>query len=132
MQDPDAAAEVTVTAVERLGVDAAIIFADILLVLEPLGVGLEFTQGDGPVIAPSGAHGGRRRRARRRRPAGALDYVYEAIAPARAGLRRDVPLIGFAGAPFTLASYLIEGGGSRDYDAHQALHVRPTRARGTR
>ena len=68
---PDAAAEVTVTAVEQLGVDAAIIFADILLVLEPLGVGLEFAQGRRPGDPPAGAHARRRRRARRGRPGGA-------------------------------------------------------------
>lgn len=111
--NPEAAAEVTVTAVERLGVDAAIIFADILLVIEPLDIGLEFTAGNGPVI---------------RRPirtpedlgrlapydtADTLSYVSEALRAAKRGLK--VPLIGFAGAPFTLASYLIEGGGSRDY-----------------
>jgi uroporphyrinogen decarboxylase len=109
---PDAAAEVTVTAVERLGVDAAIIFADILLVLEPLGASIEFTAGDGPVVRTpvrSAAD------VDRLTPVadGALDYVGEAVRRARAAL--TVPLIGFAGAPFTLASYLIEGGGSRSF-----------------
>lgn len=110
---PDAAAQVTVEAVERLGVDAAILFADILLILEPLGVGLEFAPGDGPVIhrpvrTPEDVA---------RLPAGdiadELAYVYEAARLARAQLK--VPLIGFAGAPFTVASYAIEGGGSRNY-----------------
>ena len=109
---PDVAAEVTVTAVDVLGVDAAIIFADILLVLEPLGARLEFTTGDGPVI-----HNPVRSAADVDRltpvAAGALDYVGDAVRLARAGLK--VPLIGFAGAPFTLASYLIEGGGSRNF-----------------
>ena len=109
---PDAAAEVTVTAVEVLGVDAAIIFADILLVLEPLGVRIEFTAGDGPVIHTPVAS---RADVDRLTPpaAGALDYVAEAIRRARAALK--VPLIGFAGAPFTLASYLVEGGSSRNF-----------------
>jgi uroporphyrinogen decarboxylase len=109
---PDAAAEVTVTAVERLGVDAAIIFADILLVLEPLGAAVEFTAGDGPVVrgpVRTGADVDRLTPV----AAGALDYVAEAVRRARRALR--VPLIGFAGAPFTLASYLIEGGGSRTF-----------------
>jgi uroporphyrinogen decarboxylase len=110
---PDAAAEVTVTAAERLGVDAAIIFADILLILEPLGVGLEYSAGDGPVL-----HNPIRSAADVQRlpdvdAAAAVPFVYEAVRHARAALK--VPLIGFSGAPFTLASYLIEGGGSRNY-----------------
>jgi uroporphyrinogen decarboxylase len=117
-KSPDAAAEVTVTAVERLGVDAAIIFADILLVLEPMGVGLEFTRGDGPAIARpvrTAADVDRLREV----DVAELAFVFEAVRRARAALR--VPLIGFAGAPFTLASYLIEGGGSRTYARTKAL-----------
>src|SRR5262245_61122961 len=111
---PDAAAEVTVMAVEQLGVDAAIIFSDILLILEPLGVGLEFAKGDGPVIhrpVRSAADVD----ALAEVDPGALAFVYDAVRRARAALRPEVPLIGFAGAPFTLASYLIEGGGSDDW-----------------
>ncbi len=112
-KDPDAAAEVTVTAVERLGVDAAIIFADILLIVEPMGVGLEFSKGDGPVL-----HNPVRTPADVERlpdvdAAAAVSFVYDAVRKARAALQ--VPLIGFSGAPFTLASYVIEGGGSRNY-----------------
>jgi uroporphyrinogen decarboxylase len=109
---PEAAAEVTVTAVDVLGVDAAIVFADILLVLEPLGARLEFTAGDGPVIRNPIASAADVDRVT---PvaAGALDYVARSVRLARAGLK--VPLIGFAGAPFTLASYLIEGGSSRSF-----------------
>jgi uroporphyrinogen decarboxylase len=113
---PDAAAEVTVMAVEQLGVDAAIIFADILLVLEPLGVGLEFARGDGPVIRRPVRNAADVDRLREVDPA-ALGFVYEAVRRARAALPPDVPLIGFAGAPFTLASYLVEGGGSDDWAA---------------
>jgi len=109
---PEAAAEVTVTAVRVLKVDAAIIFADILLVLEPLGARVEFSAGDGPVIHNPVASAAD---VDRMTPvaAGALDYVGQSVRLARAAL--DVPLIGFAGAPFTLASYLIEGGGSRSF-----------------
>ncbi len=110
-----AAAEVTVTAVERLGVDAAIIFADILLILEPLGVGLSFTAGDGPTLARPLRSPADIERLQRYDVADALGYVGDAVRAARAGLAGRVPLIGFAGAPFTLASYLIEGGGSRNY-----------------
>ena len=117
---PEAAAEVTVTAVERLGVDAAIIFADILLVLEPMGVGLEYGTGDGPVIrrpVRSGADVDRLAEV----PPGALAYVADAVRCARAALAKGTALIGFAGAPFTLATYLVEGGASRDYRHTKAL-----------
>jgi uroporphyrinogen decarboxylase len=118
--NPEAAAEVTVTAATRLGVDAAIIFADILLVLEAMGVGVEFTAGDGPRI-----HRPVRAAAdvERLRPveAGALDFVGAAIAHARRALPAHVPLIGFAGAPFTLASYLIEGGASHTFTRTRAF-----------
>ena len=113
-KSPDAAAEVTVTAALRLCVDAAIIFADILLVLEPMGVGLEFSRGDGPVIHRPVRSGADVDRLLPVDPA-ALAYVMEAVRRARAALPAHLPLIGFAGAPFTLASYLIEGGGSRTY-----------------
>src|SRR5436309_4404660 len=119
-KSPDAAAEVTVAAALRLGVDAAIVFADILLVLEPMGVGLEFTRGDGPVIRRPVRSGADVDRLAEVDPA-ALGYVAEAVRRARAALRPDLPLIGFAGAPFTLASYLVEGGGSRTYARTKAF-----------
>ena len=112
---PALAAEVTVMPIERFPVDAAILFADILLILEPMGVGLEFAQGDGPVI-----HRPVRTRAdvdglARVPAAEALGYVLETVREVRRRLADRVPLIGFAGAPFTLASYAVEGGGSRQY-----------------
>jgi len=110
---PDAAAEVTVRAVERLGVDAAIIFADILLIAEPLGFGLEFTDGSGPVIQDPIRTSADVDRLADVDAAAELGFVYEAVRQAKAALK--VPLIGFAGAPFTLASYMIEGSGSRNY-----------------
>jgi uroporphyrinogen decarboxylase len=114
-KNPQAAAEVTLQPVERLGVDAAILFADILLLLEPLGVGLEFAKGEGPVIhrpVRSAADVAR---------LGPVDvddavwFVFETVRIAVRALGGRVPLIGFAGAPFTVASYLVEGGASRDY-----------------
>jgi uroporphyrinogen decarboxylase len=112
-KDSDAAAEVTVTAVERLGVDAAIIFADILLIVEPMGVGLEFSKSDGPVLHnPLRTPADVERLPEVDAPA-AVGFVYDAVRKARSALK--VPLIGFSGAPFTLASYVIEGGGSRNY-----------------
>ena len=114
-KNPALAAEVTVTAVERLGVDAAIIFADILLILEPLGIELEFAKGEGPVIhnpvrSPLDVD-----RLGELEDPNALEFVYEAIKQTRSALKPDIPLIGFCGAPFTLASYMTEGGGSKNY-----------------
>ena len=112
---PSLAAEVTVTAVNRLGVDAAIIFADILLILEPLGIDLEFSKGDGPVIHNPVRTKTDVDRLRELDEIQQLDFVYEAIRQTRAALPGNVPLIGFSGAPFTLASYLAEGGSSRNF-----------------
>ncbi len=110
------AAEVTCLPVTQLGVDAAIVFADILLVLEPLEIGFEFTDSEGPrILRPvrtaaeidairTGIDVGER-----------LGYVMQTIRLCRQRLPSDVPLIGFSGAPFTLSSYVVEGGGSRDY-----------------
>src|SRR5438034_4387996 len=119
-KSPDAAAEVTVTAALRLGVDAAIIFADILLVLEPMGVGLEFTRGDGPVIRRPVRSGADVDRLAEVDPA-ALGYVAEAVRRARAALPARVPLIGFAGGSFTLRSYRGDVRGPRPHRPTQAL-----------
>ena len=121
---PDLAVEVTLQPVRRFAVDAAIIFADILLPLEPMGLSLEFAVGEGPVIANplrSAADVGALRPVR---PDADLGFVLESIGQARAALAGEVPLIGFAGAPFTLASYAIEGGGSRNYVETKRLMYR--------
>ena len=120
-KNSDMAAEVMLRTVERLGVDAAIIFSDLLLILEPMGLGLEFTAGEGPVL-----HGPIRAasdvdRLRELDDLGPLDYVFETVRKTRAGLGAELPVIGFAGAPFTLAAYAIEGGGSRDYRLAKTL-----------
>ena len=112
---PELAAEITITPVERLGVDAAILFADILLILEPMGVGLEYSKGDGPVIHRPVRSGKDVDGLNDFAPERELSFVYDAVKKIRQALDDKVPLIGFAGAPFTLASYLIEGGGSRNY-----------------
>lgn len=122
---PELAAEVTVTAVERLKVDAAIIFADILLPLIPMEVGLHFEKGDGPVIdRPI-----RTEADLERMPAvdvAALGFVGDAIKLVHRAIGATTPLIGFAGAPFTLASYLIEGGSSRQYQATKTfMYMQP-------
>ena len=123
---PAVAAEVTLQPVEQLGVDAAILFADILLILEPLGVGLEFAKGEGPVI-----HRPVRTAADAERLApidvdATLGYVFETVRIVTRALAGRVPLIGFAGAPFTVASYVIEGGPSRDFlHTKRLMHEEP-------
>jgi uroporphyrinogen decarboxylase len=112
---PDLAAEVTVQAAEYLGVDAAIIFADILLILEPMGMQLEFSAGEGPVLHNPVGSAVDVQRLHEVDPAESLAFVMQAISTARAQLATHLPLIGFAGAPFTLASYMLEGGASRNY-----------------
>jgi uroporphyrinogen decarboxylase len=114
-KNPQAAAEVTLQPVERLGVDAAILFADILLVLEPLGVGLEFTKGEGPHIQRPVRGADDVARLARVDVGEVVGFVFETVRLVRKALGDRVPLIGFAGAPFTLASYLIEGGASREF-----------------
>jgi uroporphyrinogen decarboxylase len=114
-KNPEAAAEVTLQPVERLGVDAAILFADILLVLEPLGVGLDFTRGEGPHIQRPVRNADDVARLGRVDVDASVGFVFETVRLARKALGDRVPLIGFAGAPFTLASYLIEGGASREF-----------------
>ncbi len=118
---PQAAAEVTLQPIERLGVDAAILFADILLVVEPLGVGLEFARGEGPVIHRPVRGEADVARLARVDVASALGFVFETVRLVKRALPAHVPLIGFAGAPFTVASYVVEGGASRDYLATKRL-----------
>ncbi len=113
-KNSDLAAEVTVTAAERIGADAAIIFSDILLILVPMGMSLEYAKGDGPILHnpvrdAAGIH--QLKEAEKE----SMTFVFDAVRKTRASLRPETPLIGFCGAPFTLASYMIEGGGSRNY-----------------
>ncbi|MCA9195280.1 MAG: uroporphyrinogen decarboxylase [Planctomycetales bacterium] len=114
-------AEVMATAVNRLGVDAAIIFSDLLPIIEPMGMQLEFAQGDGPVIhnpirAPQDVD-----RVMELEVMDELDFVMETVRQTRAAIASHIPVIGFSGAPFTLASYMIEGGGSRNYQHTKTL-----------
>jgi uroporphyrinogen decarboxylase len=112
---PELATEVTVYAAERLNVDAAIIFADILLIIEPMGIELEFAKGDGPKIHNPIRAAEDVDRLREVEKVEELGFVLESIKQTRAALKPNLPLIGFAGAPFTLASYIIEGSGSKNY-----------------
>jgi len=111
---PELAAQVTLQPIDRFALDAAIIFADILLPLEPMGLRLTFEEGEGPVIH-NPVRTGADVDALKLIDGSELSYVADAITLARHALEGRVPLIGFAGAPFTLASYAIEGGSSRNY-----------------
>jgi len=111
---PDLAAEVTITAAEKLGVDAAIIFADLLLPLEPMGLDFEFVAGEGPMVHHPLRTVEAIDRLRVDR-AGQLEYVAAAIEKVAGHFGDAMGMIGFCGAPFTLASYMIEGGSSRNY-----------------
>lgn len=112
---PDLAAEVTLTAQAVLDVDAAILFADLLPILRPMGLELEYQAGEGPVIGNPLRSAQAVDAVREVSDIEEMDFVFETVRRVRADLPVDVPLIGFAGAPFTLASYAIEGGGSRHY-----------------
>src|SRR6266576_2821893 len=111
---PELASEVTITAAEALGVDAAIVFADLLLPFEVMGLPFHFSAGEGPVIEnpvrdkADVAH-------LRTDLAADLGYVAEAVGIVAKHFGSKLPVIGFCGAPFTLASYMIEGGGSKNY-----------------
>ena len=122
---PPVAAEVTITAAEALKVDAAIIFADLLLPLEVMGLPFHFSAGEGPVIerpvrSPQDV------RALRTDRAAELGYVAESVRQVVQHFGNNLPVIGFCGAPFTLASYMIEGGGSRNYiEVKRMMYTQP-------
>jgi uroporphyrinogen decarboxylase len=112
---PDLATEVTLQPIRRIDVDAAILFSDLLLPLEPMGIRFDFVKGEGPAIenpihSPEDVD-----RLRQFEPRESLSHVLEAIRQIQRELAGRVPLIGFAGAPFTLASYAIEGGHSNNF-----------------
>jgi len=120
-KSPDLAAQVTLLPVQKLGVDAAIIFGDILLPLEGMGIHLEFSKGGGPLIRNPITGKEDIECLRIIEPEEDVPFLLEAIQIVRRELDGRVPLIGFAGAPFTLASYLIEGGRSADFSKTKGL-----------
>jgi uroporphyrinogen decarboxylase len=122
-KQPELAAEVTITAAEKLGVDAAIIFADLLLPLEPMGLPFEFQAGEGPVVHHPVRTAEDVRALRTDRVAD-LEYVGRSIQKVAGHFRDRLDVIGFCGAPYTLASYMIEGGGSRNYIETKRLMYR--------
>jgi uroporphyrinogen decarboxylase len=126
-KNPQLAAEVTVRAVQDIRPDAAILFSDILLIVETMGLELTFNQGEGPAIA-SPVRDVMGLCTLREIDPDELGFVYEAIHLARHELPANIPLIGFAGAPFTVASYLIEGGTSRNFERTKAFMFRHPQA----
>jgi uroporphyrinogen decarboxylase len=112
---PELALEVTMQPLRAFGMDAAILFADILLPLEPMGAPFEFVKGEGPVVHKPARTRADVEQLRVCDPHEGLGYVLDAVKLIRSELDGKTPLIGFAGAPFTVASYLIEGGKSSNY-----------------
>ena len=114
-KDKDIVTEITVVAQEKLTADAAIIFSDILLLVDCYGLGLKYLKGDGPSIQRVIRSSKDVDRLPEIKPKESLQFVFQAIQQTRHALDPSIPLIGFAGAPFTLASYMIEGGSSKDF-----------------
>lgn len=125
-KNPELCAEVAVTAQEKIGADAAILFSDLLLILEPLGFKLDYTEHKGPVITGQIDSREDVDRLPDRDPLESLPFVFEAIQKTRKNLRPGIPLIGFSGAPFTLAAYILEGGSSRTFSkTKKFMHEAP-------
>jgi uroporphyrinogen decarboxylase len=118
---PDLATEVTLQPIRRIDLDAAILFSDLLLPLEPMGIRFDFIRGEGPAIENPIQDEADIDRLRKFDPREALAHVLDAIRQIKQELAGRVPLIGFAGAPFTLASYAIEGGHSNNFARTKAL-----------
>lgn len=123
-RDTDLVAEITVKAQEFLDADAAIIFSDILLLIEAFGMELEYTSEGGPIVRPSVGEGKKIEELRPVDIEESLGFVFKAIRKTRRSLKKNIPLLGFAGAPFTLASYMIEGRSSRDFSRTKTLMYR--------
>lgn len=125
-KNPELAAEVMLTAVKVLGVDAAILFSDILLLLEPMGLSLDYVPDEGPAVSPPVREPEDVKRIHELESPEQLKYIIDAVRYTREGLAPDIPLIGFTGAPFTLASYAVEGGGSKNFRQVKAfMHLYP-------
>ena len=118
---PSLACEVTLQPIDKFGFDAAILFSDILVVLPPMGLEVEFEGGHGPTLPTPVRTAAEAQALRIPDPVADLGYVMEAVRQIKSGLGGRVPLIGFAGAPFTLATYAVEGGGSKNYEKTKSL-----------
>lgn len=123
-KNPELAAKVTLLPIERFNLDAAIIFSDILIPLEPMGVEFEFAKGEGPVFHHPLREKKDVEKLRIIEPEEEIPFLMKAIQIVRKELEGKIPLIGFCGAPFTLASYIIEGGHSKNYILTKGLMYR--------
>jgi uroporphyrinogen decarboxylase len=123
---PELAVKVTLQPIDRFGFDAAILFSDILVLAEPMGFAIDFNPG--PQLDDPARDAARIERIPDADPRDALGYVYEAIKILRRELEGRAPLIGFAAAPFTLCAYLVEGGGSKNFDHVKGLFYTDPRA----
>jgi uroporphyrinogen decarboxylase len=127
VKNPDLATEVTLQPLARFKLDAAILFSDILTLPDAMGLGVSFVEGDGPRIARPLLDDTDIKRLRVPDAASELNYVLDAVAQIKKALNNEVPLIGFSGSPFTLACYMIEGGGSSDFlKVKKILYCAPT------
>ncbi len=125
-KSPEAACEVTLQPIDRYGLDAAILFSDILTVPDAMGLGLSFVAGEGPVFTHSVRDEAAVKALRVPDPEESLGYVIDAVRVIRRELNNRVPLIGFSGSPFTLACYMIEGGSSKDFvTVKKMMYARP-------
>ncbi len=118
---PELAAKVTLQPIEKFKLDAAIIFSDILIPLEPMGVEFEFAKGEGPVFHHPLRQMKEVKKLRVIEPEEETSFLMKAIRIVRKELEERIPLIGFSGAPFTLASYIVEGGHSKNYILTKSL-----------
>ncbi len=116
--------QVTIEACEKIHADAAIIFSDILLIVEPLGIELDYVKGDGPALTGNLESIRDVEQLKEVEPHESLSFVFDAVRLTRSCLDPKIPLIGFSGAPFTLASYMIEGGGSRAFVKTKELMIK--------
>jgi len=125
-KNPDLATEVTLQPLARFRLDAAIVFSDILTIPDAMGLGLYFSEGEGPRLERPLRSEWEIRDLAVPDPEAHLGYVLDTVSQVRRALDNDIPLIGFSGSPFTLACYMIEGGGSRDFQSvKQMLYGRP-------
>lgn len=124
VETPELAAEITIQPITRLGVDAAILFSDILVVPQALGFEVTLNEGEGPRLPAPIRTAEQALAVRKPDVADRLHYVMEAVTLTRAELHGKVPLIGFAGAPWTLFCYMVEGRGSKDFAKAKAFAYR--------